>query len=73
MYDKMYKFCLKNSIKSKFSLGHCPGPCLGGLQRPPDPQLDFVPTNQVGRTGYFLAATALRSAVPLYSYPLQGY
>ena len=32
---------------------------LGDLQRPPDPQLDCVPTNQVGRTGYFLAATTL--------------
>ena len=31
----------------------------------PDPQLDFVSMNQVGRTGYFLAATAL----PSYTVP----
>ena len=55
---KMYKFCLQNSIKFKFSWGAALDP-LGGLTAPPDPQLDFVPTNQVGRTGYFLAATAL--------------
>ena len=30
-----------------------------------DPQLDFVPMNQVGRTGYFLAATALFIVVRL--------
>ena len=54
---KMYKICLQNSIKFKFSRGVVDP--AGGLTAPPDPQLDFVPTNQVGRTGYFLAATAL--------------
>ena len=55
---KMYKFCLQNSIKFKFSWGAAPDPA-GGLTAPPDPQLDFVPTNQVSRTGSFLASTAL--------------
>ena len=62
MYGKMYTFCLQNRIKSKFSRGTAPDPA-GGLTVPPDPQLDFVPTNQVGRTGYFLAAMALNCDV----------
>ena len=51
----MYKNCLQNSIKIKFFQGTALDPA-GGLTVP---QLDFVPMNKVGRTGYFLAATAL--------------
>ena len=64
---KMYKFCPQNSIKSKFSRGPAPDPA-GGLTAPPDPQLDFVPTNQIGWTGYFLAATALCMYVYVHMY-----
>ena len=55
-WQKMYKICLQNSIKFKFSRGSVPDPAGGAYSTP---QLDFVPTNQVGRTGYFLVATAL--------------
>ena len=58
VWQKMYKICLQNSIKFKFSQGTAPDPA-GGPTAPPGPQLDFVPTNQVCQTGYFLAATAL--------------
>ena len=51
----MYKNCLQNSIKIKFSWGAALDPA-GGLTAP---QLDFLPTNKVGQTGYFLVATAL--------------
>ena len=58
VWQKMYKICLHNSIKFKFSWGTALDHA-GGLTVPPDPQLDCVPTNQVGLTGYFMAATAL--------------
>ena len=37
---KMYKFCLQNSIKSKFSQGAAPDPA-GGLTAPPRPPAGF--------------------------------
>ena len=58
VWQKMYKICLQNSIKIKISPGHCLGPCWGAYSAP---QLDFVPTDQVGQTGYFLVAMALNS------------
>ena len=68
---KMYKICLQNSIKFKFSRGTAPDPA-GGLTAPPDPQLDFVPMNKVGRTGYFLAAMALAN-IPFCFLTLNNY
>ena len=56
VWQKMYKICFKNSIKFKFSLGAAPDPAGGAYSAP---QLNFVPMNQVGRTGYFMAATAM--------------
>ena len=60
VWQKCIKFAYKIALKLKFSRGSAPDPA-GGLTAPPDPQLDFVPTDQVGRTGYFLPATALLS------------
>ena len=60
MIDVWHKICLQNSIKFKFSPAR-------GLTAPPHPQMDFVPTNQAGRTGYFMATTALHISDVMYS------
>ena len=57
---KCINFAYKIAQNPNFP-GAMPRTLLGDLQGPPDPQLDFVPTNQVRQTGYFLAATALQT------------
>ena len=69
----MYKICLQNSIKFNFPRGTAPDPAGGAYSAPPpDPQLDFVPTNQVGQTGYFMAATTLSLCIYEIKYKIYG-